>query len=430
MTTSVIYDSTVRGLNMAQRPGTSIASAGASLSAIYSNLSTLFTTGVTQVQSINNSASTTNPTATFTNTPTNGNAMIAIIIRGADNVASTNASWTLLDSAGTAGTRRLEFWWRRAGASESKTHTWTNATAGLWECTLLEFGGWATKADPTSILPPLNVATNTSYTYPSVGVLCGVQALVTSGGSAGTFTDTGTNAESVTNIGVTTTTRFRQFIVDAYTNRETQTIQNSWTTSRPFTVGSVGWANGNSTDQGSFGLGVGNDSTANGTNAVYAAQIGYSYDTSSIPSANTVTSVTATYQAAGGASGFPSVATLDVYEQDDLIARAKAMGVVMKRMLDDLKAKHPSVGDIRSIGLFGIVEVVRSRKTMEPMAPFNGSSPEMQALAKFFREKGLYTFVRWNGFFTNPPLSITEQELAEGFAIIDEGLSITDKAVS
>ena len=99
-------------------------------------------------------------------------------------------------------------------------------------------------------------------------------------------------------------------------------------------------------------------------------------------------------------------------------------------MLDDLKAKHPSVGDIRSIGLFGIVEVVRNRKTMEPMAPFNGSSPEMQALAKFFREKGLYTFVRWNGFFTNPPLSITEQELAEGFAIIDEGLSITDKAVS
>ena len=125
-----------------------------------------------------------------------------------------------------------------------------------------------------------------------------------------------------------------------------------------------------------------------------------------------------------------AVATLDVYEQDDLIARAKAMGVVMKRMLDDLKAKHPSVGDIRSIGLFGIVEVVRNRKTMEPMAPFNGSSPEMQALAKCFREKGLYTFVRWNGFFTNPPLSITEQELAEGFAIIDEGLSITDKAVS
>lgn len=125
-----------------------------------------------------------------------------------------------------------------------------------------------------------------------------------------------------------------------------------------------------------------------------------------------------------------AVATLDVYEEDKLIERAKKMGVVMKQMHDDLKKKHPSVGDCRSIGLFGIIEIVRNRKTMEPMAPFNGTSPEMQALAKFFREEGLYTFVRWNGFFTNPPLTITEQELAEAFAIIDKGLYITDKAVS
>ena len=125
-----------------------------------------------------------------------------------------------------------------------------------------------------------------------------------------------------------------------------------------------------------------------------------------------------------------ALATLDVYEEDKLIERAKKMGVVMKQMHDDLKKKHPSVGDTRSIGLFGIIELVRNRKTMEPMAPFNGTSPEMQALGKFFREEGLYTFVRWNGFFTNPPLTITEQELAEAFAIIDKGLYITDKAVS
>jgi taurine--2-oxoglutarate transaminase len=125
-----------------------------------------------------------------------------------------------------------------------------------------------------------------------------------------------------------------------------------------------------------------------------------------------------------------ALATLEVYEADNLIERAKKMGVVMKQMHDDLKKKHPSVGDTRSIGLFGIVELVKNRKTMEPMAPFNGTSPEMQALAKFFREEGLYTFVRWNGFFTNPPLTITEQELAEAFAIIDKGLYITDKAVA
>ena len=64
------------------------------------------------------------------------------------------------------------------------------------------------------------------------------------------------------------------------------------------------------------------------------------------------------------------------------------------------------------------------------MAPFNGTSPEMAALGKFFRESGLFTFVRWNYFFTNPPLSISEAELREGFAIIDRALALTDEAVT
>ena len=68
----------------------------------------------------------------------------------------------------------------------------------------------------------------------------------------------------------------------------------------------------------------------------------------------------------------------------------------------------------RSIGLFGIIELVRNRQTREPMAPLNGTSPEMAALGKFFREEGLFTFVRWNYFFTNPPLCITEAGAARG----------------
>ncbi len=54
----------------------------------------------------------------------------------------------------------------------------------------------------------------------------------------------------------------------------------------------------------------------------------------------------------------------------------------------------------------------------------------MVALGRFFREHGLYTFVRWHTFFTNPPLCITEAELREAFAIIDKGLEMTDRAVS
>jgi taurine---2-oxoglutarate transaminase len=124
-----------------------------------------------------------------------------------------------------------------------------------------------------------------------------------------------------------------------------------------------------------------------------------------------------------------ALATIAVYEEDNLIARAREMGHVMRGLLEDLKARHPSVGTTRNIGLFGIVELVRNRETLEPMAPFNAAAPEMQALGKFFREQGLYTLVRWNTFFTNPPLTITEAELREAFAIIDKGLEITDRAV-
>jgi taurine--2-oxoglutarate transaminase len=125
-----------------------------------------------------------------------------------------------------------------------------------------------------------------------------------------------------------------------------------------------------------------------------------------------------------------ALATIAVYEEDHLIENARSMGTVMSGMLEDLDRRHPSVGATRSIGLFGIVELVRNPETREPMAPFNGASLEMQALGKFFRQEGLYTFVRWNTFFTNPPLCITEDEMRTAFAIIDKGLEITDRAVT
>ncbi len=125
-----------------------------------------------------------------------------------------------------------------------------------------------------------------------------------------------------------------------------------------------------------------------------------------------------------------ALATIRVYEEDGLIDNAKKMGAILKELGAELQARHPSVGAVRSIGLFGIVELIRSRKTRQPMAPFNGTSDEMAALGRFFREQGLYTFIRWNTFFTNPPLCINEQQLREAFAIIDRGLLITDKAVS
>lgn len=125
-----------------------------------------------------------------------------------------------------------------------------------------------------------------------------------------------------------------------------------------------------------------------------------------------------------------AIANLKVIQEDDLLGNTQRQGRVMAGLLDDLKAEHPSVGDVRSIGLFGVIELVKNRATKEPMAPFNGTSPEMQRLAAFFKDHGLYAFIHWNNFFTNPPLSITEAELREAFEIINRALELTDAAVT
>jgi taurine--2-oxoglutarate transaminase len=124
-----------------------------------------------------------------------------------------------------------------------------------------------------------------------------------------------------------------------------------------------------------------------------------------------------------------SLATIQVYEDDDLIGNADRLGPVMREWHEKLYAKHPSVGAIRNLGLFGVIEVVRSRNPFTPMAGFNGTSDEMKAIGKFFRENGLYTFVANHMIHTNPPLCITADQLAEGFDIIDRALDVADQAV-
>jgi taurine---2-oxoglutarate transaminase len=124
-----------------------------------------------------------------------------------------------------------------------------------------------------------------------------------------------------------------------------------------------------------------------------------------------------------------ALATIHVYEEDGLLEHTRKMGDVMAQHHQALMDNHPSVGEVRNLGLFGIVELVRRRETMEPMAPFNGTSDEMKAISAFLNERGLFTMVRMNGIMTNPPLCITEEQLGEGFAIIDEALALADEGV-
>jgi taurine--2-oxoglutarate transaminase len=124
-----------------------------------------------------------------------------------------------------------------------------------------------------------------------------------------------------------------------------------------------------------------------------------------------------------------AIANINVMKADGLVEHAAALGPVLRRLLNDLGEAHPSVGEVRSIGLFGVIELVKDRKTKEPMAPWNGTSPEMTAFKKYCLDHGLYLDVHWHTALIIPPLIITEEQLADGFKVLDRALKITDKAV-
>jgi taurine---2-oxoglutarate transaminase len=123
-----------------------------------------------------------------------------------------------------------------------------------------------------------------------------------------------------------------------------------------------------------------------------------------------------------------AIAVIQVMQQDHLVEKARETGKVMADMMAELADRHPSIGDHRSIGLFGILELVKDRKTKEPMAPFNGSSPEMTAFKKYTLEHGVFLYTHWHTVLLIPPLIITPDQLAEGFSVLDQALAFTDKA--
>jgi taurine---2-oxoglutarate transaminase len=124
-----------------------------------------------------------------------------------------------------------------------------------------------------------------------------------------------------------------------------------------------------------------------------------------------------------------AIANIQVIQNDRLVEKAAETGQVMADMMCELYDRHPSIGEIRSIGLFGVMELVRNRETKEPMAPFNGSSSEMTALRKKLLDNGVYLYTHWHTVLLLPPLIITPEQLMEGFAVLDKALEITDAAV-
>jgi taurine--2-oxoglutarate transaminase len=123
-----------------------------------------------------------------------------------------------------------------------------------------------------------------------------------------------------------------------------------------------------------------------------------------------------------------AVATIAVYEEDHLIENAVRVGKHLGQALEGIKTRHPSVGDVRYIGLFSTIELVANRDTKEIFAP-----SLMAAVGKVLRENGLFTFIMANNMgsmvFVVPPLCITKEQLDEGMVIVEKGLEVADKAI-
>jgi taurine---2-oxoglutarate transaminase len=125
-----------------------------------------------------------------------------------------------------------------------------------------------------------------------------------------------------------------------------------------------------------------------------------------------------------------AVASIEAFKEEGIVEHAAEMGGVFAGQLRGLQEKHPSIGEVRGLGCFWGLELVKSRATREPLVPFNGTgeaAAPVTRLSKAALERGLYLMTHWNVIMVCPPLTITREELDEGIAILDDALSIADE---
>jgi taurine--2-oxoglutarate transaminase len=125
-----------------------------------------------------------------------------------------------------------------------------------------------------------------------------------------------------------------------------------------------------------------------------------------------------------------AVASIEAYKEEEVVENAAAQGEYLFDALRELAARHPSVGDVRGLGVFWGLELVKNRETREMLVPFNAGGEAAAPVARMIKaalERGLYLFVHWNVVTIVPPLTITREELDEGLAILDEVLAIADE---
>ncbi|MGZ4408041.1 MAG: aminotransferase class III-fold pyridoxal phosphate-dependent enzyme, partial [Gaiellaceae bacterium] len=124
------------------------------------------------------------------------------------------------------------------------------------------------------------------------------------------------------------------------------------------------------------------------------------------------------------------VASIEAFREEGIVEHSAQLGPVFESLLGELAQQHPSIGEVRGLGCFWGVELVRDRATREPLVPFNATGEAAQPVARLVKaalERGLYLMTHWNVVMVVPPLTITREELGEGIAILDDVLSIADE---
>ena len=127
-----------------------------------------------------------------------------------------------------------------------------------------------------------------------------------------------------------------------------------------------------------------------------------------------------------------AVASIEAFQEEGVVENAAEVGAYLGEGLRALAVRHPSIGEVRGLGCFWGVELVKSRETREMLVPFNASgdaAAPVARLAKAALERGLYLMTHWNVIMVVPPLTITRDEVDEGLAILDETLAIADEYV-
>jgi taurine--2-oxoglutarate transaminase len=125
-----------------------------------------------------------------------------------------------------------------------------------------------------------------------------------------------------------------------------------------------------------------------------------------------------------------AVASIEAFKEEGVVENSAEMGGVFAEKLRELQEKHPSIGDVRGLGCFWGIELVKDRETREPLVPFNASGEAFAPVARVSKaalERGLYLMTHWNVIMVCPPLTITRDEIDEGIGILDEALSIADE---